>query len=127
VKEGSHARARGRLVSRLTSHRSGMRFPCTGEKKNPWRPRLSAVCTARTFRDREDEGACGAFAAIDEITLRLATNNLAEILFYGVLSPWSGIRMTKSRMETHSNFSYAYMYIYIYALYIYTHIKRLPA
>jgi len=67
-----------------------MRFPCTGEKKNSWRPRLRGS----HGRDREDEAACAAFAAIDEITLRLATNNLAEILFYGTLSPLSGIRMS---------------------------------
>jgi len=72
--------------------------------------------TFRERRDREDEAACAAFAAIDEITLRPATNNLAEILFYGVLSL---VRNSNDEAAYGDAFEFL-VYIYIYTIYICT-------
>lgn len=96
MKEGSRAisnaracacaRARG-AASRLTSRRSGMRLPCTREKKNPsgLRERARGVrCTSvpqsagRFYdRDQKHEDVPGSY----EITLRIATNNFEGIPF----------------------------------------------
>lgn len=120
MKEGSRAisnaracacaRARG-AASRLTSRRSGMRLPCTREKKNPsgLRERARGVrCTSvpqsagRFYdRDQKHEDVPGSY----EITLRIATNNFEGIpflfffFFCAIGASCSGmVEWTESRM-----------------------------